>query len=160
MDLGKTRRLADLGRAHLDYQRKFTPAMEDYLEVIFELIKVKGYARVVEISNHLNVKSSTVTGMIKRLDKKRLLIHERYRGITLTKKGEVLAKSITERHGILVEFLRLLGVEETTAHKNVEGIEHYLDTVAVMRLASMVKLFREKPEWYQEYRKYSDSAMS
>ena len=154
---GETRRLKHLGRAHLRYRKKFTPVMEDYLEIILELIESKGYARVVEISDHLHVKSSTVTGMIKRLDDNGLLVHELYRGITLTKKGEQLARSIRERHSIVVDFLGLLGFEEAKAHKNAEGIEHYLDPEAVVRLASVVKMFRENPELYLKYQKYAET---
>jgi Mn-dependent DtxR family transcriptional regulator len=42
--------------------------MEDYLEVIYELIKQKGYASTVDISNYLKVRSPSVTKMILRLD--------------------------------------------------------------------------------------------
>jgi DtxR family transcriptional regulator, manganese transport regulator len=38
-----------------------TDRMEDYLEVIYELIEQKGYATTVDISNILNVSSSSVT---------------------------------------------------------------------------------------------------
>ncbi|MDF2769580.1 MAG: putative iron (metal) dependent repressor, DtxR family, partial [Nitrososphaeraceae archaeon] len=38
-----------------------TTRMEDYLEVIYELIQQKGYATTVEISKYLNVSSPSVT---------------------------------------------------------------------------------------------------
>ena len=41
-----------------------TDRTEDYLEVIYELIKQKGYATKVDISNYLNVSSPSVTKMI------------------------------------------------------------------------------------------------
>jgi len=151
----KTRRLEILGRAHLGYQRKFTPVMEDYIEIIFELIKEKGYARVVEIAEILHVKSATVTGMIKRLHDNELLLYERYRGVELSKKGEDLAKSIRESHGTIAEFLRLLGVEERKAHKAAEGIEHYIDSSALIRLASLTRLFNDDPDLRKKYKKYN-----
>jgi Mn-dependent DtxR family transcriptional regulator len=40
--------------------------MEDYLEVIYELIKQKGYATPVDISEYLNVSSPSVTKMVQR----------------------------------------------------------------------------------------------
>jgi predicted transcriptional regulator len=40
-----------------------TDRMEDYLEVIYELVEQKGYATTVDISNYLNVSSSSVTKM-------------------------------------------------------------------------------------------------
>ena len=61
-----------------------TDRTEDYLEVIYELIKQKGYATTVDISNYLNVSSPSVTKMIKRLDESGYLNYEKYRGIRLT----------------------------------------------------------------------------
>jgi len=38
-----------------------TDRMEDYLEVIYELIQQKGYATTADISKYLNVSSPSVT---------------------------------------------------------------------------------------------------
>ncbi len=46
-----------------------TDRMEDYLEVIYELIQQKGYATTADISKYLNVSSPSVTKMVKKLDK-------------------------------------------------------------------------------------------
>jgi predicted transcriptional regulator len=45
-----------------------TDRMEDYLEVIYELVEQKGYATTIDISQYLNVSSPSVTKMVKRLD--------------------------------------------------------------------------------------------
>ena len=42
--------------------------VEDYLEVIYDLIQTKSYARAVDIAERLDVKTASVTGMIQRLD--------------------------------------------------------------------------------------------
>ena len=39
--------------------------MEDYLEVVYELVLQKGYATTVDISEYLNVSSPSVTSMMK-----------------------------------------------------------------------------------------------
>ena len=44
--------------------------MEDYLEVIYELITQKGYATTVDISDYLNVSSPSVTKMLQRLNER------------------------------------------------------------------------------------------
>ena len=51
-----------------------TDRMEDYLEVIYELIQQKGYATTTDISKYLNVSSPSVTKMVKKLDENRYLI--------------------------------------------------------------------------------------
>ena len=55
--------------------------MEDYLEVIYELVEEKGYATTVDISTYLNVSSPSVTKMVQRLDESGYLNYEKYRGI-------------------------------------------------------------------------------
>ncbi|HZA71246.1 MAG TPA: winged helix-turn-helix transcriptional regulator [Nitrososphaeraceae archaeon] len=66
--------------------------MEDYLEVIYELIKQKGYATMVDISNYLDVSSPSVTKMMQRLDESGYLDYEKYRGIRLTDDGIKIAE--------------------------------------------------------------------
>lgn len=60
-----------------------TYRMEDYLEVIYELIQQKGYATTADISKYLNVRSPSVTKMVKKLDENSYLIYEKYRGIKI-----------------------------------------------------------------------------
>ena len=59
-------------------------AVEDYLERISELIKTKGYARVVDIAAELKISQASVTTMVQRLDDQGLVKYEKYRGMVLT----------------------------------------------------------------------------
>src|SRR5699024_1757151 len=43
---------------------KPTPSMEDYIELIYNLIQTKGYARVTDLAETLEVHPSSVTKMI------------------------------------------------------------------------------------------------
>jgi uncharacterized membrane protein len=54
-----------------------TDRMEDYLEVIYELIKKKGYATQTDISESLNVSLPSVTKMLQRLDENKYLKHQK-----------------------------------------------------------------------------------
>jgi len=65
-----------------------TPSMEDYIERIYLLIEDKGYARVSDIAEALEVHPSSVTKMIQKLDKDNYLVYEKYRGFGLTAKGK------------------------------------------------------------------------
>ena len=89
--------------------------VEDYLEVVYDLIQRKGYARSVDIAQSLGVKSSSVTVMLQKLHAMGFIVYERYRGLTLTSNGEQLAKSVQQRHRTILKFLRILGVEERFA---------------------------------------------
>lgn len=119
-----------------------TDRMEDYLEVIYELIQQKGYATTIDISSYLNVSSPSVTKMLQKLDEIRYLDYEKYRGIRLTQEGTIIAKNIRQRHSLLVEFLRMIGVNEGTANKDAEGIEHHLHPETLEKLEEFVKAIK------------------
>jgi Mn-dependent DtxR family transcriptional regulator len=73
--------------------------MEDYLEVIYELINKKGYATQIDISESLNVSLPSVTKMLQRLDESKYLKYEN-------------SKNIHEKHTILSEIFKMIGVDE------------------------------------------------
>jgi Mn-dependent DtxR family transcriptional regulator len=145
--------LAKLARAHKPGTKQQTPRKEDYVEIIYELIREKGYAKPVDIANHLHVRPPTVTGMLDRLHSEKIILHEKYGGITLTMEGENMARALGERHALLVAFLKLFGVEETTAQKDTEGLEHYIDSRTLDLLARFVKYVDQNPQWWNQFRK-------
>lgn len=99
---------------------------EDYVELIAELIETQGEARPVEIAERLGVKPPTVTKNISRLKAAGLVRREPYRAIFLTENGQALAETCKRRHRIVVAFLRGLGIDEETAERDAEGIEHHV----------------------------------
>ncbi|MGG6309733.1 transcriptional regulator MntR [Paenibacillus macerans] len=119
-----------------------TPSMEDYLERIYKLIDEKGYARVSDIAEGLEVHPSSVTKMIQKLDKDEYLIYEKYRGLVLTSKGKKIGKRLVDRHQLLEEFLGMIGVEHENIYKDVEGIEHHLSWDSITRIATLVEYFK------------------
>jgi len=118
--------------------------MEDYLEVIYELVEYKGYATTIDMSEYLNVSSPSVTYMIQRLNESGHLNYEKYRGIRLTDKGTLVAKNIRERHGLLAEFLKIIGVDDDTTNKDAEGIEHHLQPKTLEKLEQFIKEIKKK----------------
>ncbi|MBP1999418.1 Mn-dependent DtxR family transcriptional regulator [Paenibacillus shirakamiensis] len=120
-----------------------TPSMEDYLERIYKLIDEKGYARVSDIAEGLEVHPSSVTKMIQKLDKDEYLIYEKYRGLILTSKGKKVGKKLVDRHQLLEEFLTLIGVQEENIYKDVEGIEHHLSWDSITRIETLVEYFKQ-----------------
>ncbi|MFD1677764.1 transcriptional regulator MntR [Alicyclobacillus fodiniaquatilis] len=119
--------------------------MEDYLEKIYELIQDKGYARVSDIANSLAVQPSSVTKMLQKLDESEYVSYEKYRGIVLTGKGQRMGRIMKERHLKLAEFLRMLGVQEATIQKDVEGIEHHVSPRTLESLQALVVFFNSHP---------------
>jgi Mn-dependent DtxR family transcriptional regulator len=122
-----------------------TSAVEDYLERILELINTKGYARVVDIATSLSISQASVTNMIQRLDAEGLLNYEKYRGLVLTTAGETLARNIAQRHQLLTDFLRLLGVDERVIDHDVEGMEHHISPATLRAIEALTKQLRRRP---------------
>lgn len=105
---------------------KATTAAQDYLEAIYELIKEKGYAKVVDIAERLDLSGPSVTRMVQKLSREGFLKSEKYRGIIMTEKGKITARDMQKRHYLLREFLILLGVDSETANADAEGMEHHV----------------------------------
>ncbi|MGH9976568.1 MAG: transcriptional regulator MntR, partial [Nitrososphaeraceae archaeon] len=135
-------RLASIRGANRILRGSRTDRMEDYLEVVYELVHQKGYATTIDISEYLNVSSPSVTSMMKKLDEKGYLRYERYRGMSLTEKGIEVAKAIHRRHGMLSEFFRIIGVQNDIANEDAEGIEHHLHHETLKRLEEFVSSYK------------------
>ncbi|MFZ5828127.1 MAG: transcriptional regulator MntR [Bacillota bacterium] len=123
-----------------------TPSMEDYLEKIYELIKGKGYARVSDIAMELNLQPSSVTKMVQKLAEAGYIHYERYRGLVLTPAGEALGEEMKDRHAMLEDFLRIIGVPEETLKVDVEGIEHHVSPSTVRCLQELTAFLQENTE--------------
>ena len=134
-----------------------TPSMEDHIEQIYLLIENKGYARVSDIAEALSVLPSSVTKMVQKLDKDGYLVYEKYRGLTLTLKGEKLGKRLVKRHELLEQFLRLIGVDEGRIYEDVEGIEHHLSWNAIDRIADLVQLLEEDKQLVKKLEEMKES---
>ncbi|MGM1045976.1 iron (metal) dependent repressor, DtxR family [Paenibacillus uliginis N3/975] len=137
-----------------------TPSMEDYLERIYKLIDEKGYARVSDIAEGLEVHPSSVTKMIQKLDKDEYLIYEKYRGLVLTSKGKKMGKRLMARHQLLEEFLGLIGVQEENIYRDVEGIEHHLSWDSITRIETLVEFFKRDENRLQKLRDIHNELVS
>lgn len=129
-----------------------TPSMEDYLERIYKLIEDKGYARVSDIAEALEVHPSSVTKMVQKLDKSEYLVYEKYRGLVLTAKGKKVGKRLVYRHQLLEDFMKIIGVTNENIYIDVEGIEHHLSWDAIDRIGDLVQYFQEDENRIDELR--------
>ncbi|SJM33700.1 manganese-binding transcriptional regulator MntR [Mesorhizobium delmotii] len=100
--------------------------VEDYVELIADLINHDGEARQVDIAQRLGVAQPTVAKMLKRLAADGLIQQRRYRGVFLSAEGKLLAERSRARHQIVESFLCALGISTETARIDAEGIEHHV----------------------------------
>jgi Mn-dependent DtxR family transcriptional regulator len=131
---------------------RVTESAEDYLERIHELIDGKGYARVADIAKTLGVKQASVTRMVQRLSVQGFLAYEKYRGLTLTRKGRKVALAVKRRHKAIEQFMRILGVDDATRAREIEDIEHHLSGETIRRLEELVELLKENPRLVKRLR--------
>jgi len=142
----KEERLESIKKAHSQKSSKFTTRMEDYLEVISELVELKGYATPSDISNYMNVRPPSVTKMLRRLDEEKYIEYTKYQGLKLNPKGKSLANEIRQKHSDLLEFFEIIGVDSSVANKDVEGMEHYLNPKTLKQLRKFITLLKAKPD--------------
>ena len=106
---------------------------EDYVEMISDLIEETGEARTVDLAARFGVTSPTVNAIVRRLQRENLVETRPYRSIFLTEAGKALAELSRARHQIVRDFLVTIGVPETIAEEDAEGVEHHVseETLAV-----------------------------
>ena len=116
-----------------------TALLEDYAELIADLLASIGEARPTDIARRLGVSHATAIKTISRLKRAGLATARPYRGVFLTEKGHALADRVRVRHRLVVDLLRALGVPTESAEADAEGIEHYVSENTLKAFAQFLK---------------------
>jgi DtxR family manganese transport transcriptional regulator len=124
-----------------------TAVLEDYVELIDDLLASGGEARPTDIARRLGVTHATAIKTITRLKREGLATSKLYRGVFLTPEGHGLADRVRARHRLVVDLLRAVGVPEQCAELDAEGIEHHVSDVALDAFALFLnrQLKRQDP---------------
>lgn len=120
-------------------EKQAAALLEDYVELIGDLIAEFGEARVADIAERMGVAQPTATKSIARLKREGLATSRPYRGVFLTDAGAAMADRVRARHRTVVEFLIQIGVPENVAELDAEGIEHHVSEVTLRRLAGFLR---------------------
>ncbi|WKN44003.1 metal-dependent transcriptional regulator [Tunicatimonas pelagia] len=113
-----------------------THTVENYLKAIFHLSREQiGRVSTTQIADHLGVKSSTVTDMIRKLEEQQWVDYTKYQGVELNEKGKNIALSIIRKHRLWEVFLvETLGFAWDEVHEIAEQLEHIESEKLVNRL--------------------------
>jgi DtxR family manganese transport transcriptional regulator len=103
------------------------------VEAVAEIIEERGACRVVDLAKRFAVSHVTVTKTVSRLKAGNYLTSEPYGPINLTRKGRRVANESRKRHKIVLEFLLALGISETVAEIDAEGMEHHVSQETLQR---------------------------
>jgi DtxR family manganese transport transcriptional regulator len=115
-----------------------TELVEDYAELIADLLAADGQARPVDIARRLGVSHVTVIKAITRLKREGLATARPYRGVFLTEAGEALAARVRARHRLVVDLLLKVGVPREDAENDAEGLEHHVSPRTLEAFARFV----------------------
>jgi DtxR family transcriptional regulator, Mn-dependent transcriptional regulator len=134
-------------------------SLEDYLEAIFHIVSQKQAARAKDISMRLKVNGSSVTGALHALSERELVNYAPYDVITLTPKGERLARDVVRRHEAFHDFLvKVLGVGDAEAEEAACKMEHAVPRAIFERLLRFLEFVETCPQagvdWVEEFGYY------
>lgn len=109
---------------------------ENYLKTIY---KLQEQSREVvgnsDLSKALEVQSASVTDMLKKMAKKKLIHYEKSKGVKLTEKGKQIAITIIRKHRLWEFFLvEKLGFGWDEVHDIAEQLEHIHSESLINRL--------------------------
>lgn len=126
-------------------RKGLSASLEDYLEAILIICQEQGEARSKDIIEHLDVSGPSVTEALQLLRKKELVNYFPYEAITLTDKGEEIARDVLYRHETLRDFfIEVLGVDEIMADEGACRMEHAASREIIDRMVKYTHYLREE----------------
>jgi len=113
--------------------------VEEYLETIYDIQKAGRVAKTKEIADRLNIKPSSVTEMLNKLNEMGYVEYQPYKGATLTRKGLEVAERIKRNYWIFRRFFEnFLGLDEEISDKLSCTLEHVVDENVISKLCSII----------------------
>ncbi|MGH7380207.1 MAG: metal-dependent transcriptional regulator [Candidatus Methylomirabilales bacterium] len=121
-----------------------SPSMQHYLRAIHELQAERGYARVTDVAERLQVGKAAVSLALRTLRRDGFIRHQHYQGVGLTQRGLMQAKQVSGRFAILRRFLEdVVGVSPDQALLDACLLEHFVSGQTVDRLVDLIRFFQQ-----------------
>ncbi|SKC65067.1 metal-dependent transcriptional regulator [Maledivibacter halophilus] len=130
-----------------------TSSMEDYLEMIYRVCIKEGYIRINQLAHKLNVRPSSTTKVVKKLNVMGLVDYQRYGIVQLTENGKEVGRFLLKRHRIIEEFLKNLGVEKTLL-KDTEMIEHDVSINTLKKIYMLNEFLYNNPDVIKRFKNF------
>ncbi len=110
-----------------------------YLETILILTQKLPSVRAIDVCEHMNYSKPSVSRAMGLLKEGGYIQIDANGYITLTESGKEYAKKVYERHNVLSETLKLIGVSEQTALNDACKIEHVISDETFNCLKEYIK---------------------
>jgi len=133
---------------------------EEYIETIYVLQQQDGYAKTGKISLQMDVKPSSVTEMLQKLQRERYIEYKPYKGALLTDFGNKIAHDLMKKHKIIADFLEIIGIQRELAEADACQIEHHVTVKTLERLGKFVEFINNaphKPQWIEHFHHYLET---
>lgn len=113
----------------------FTTTEENYIKAIYHLQDETGITTTNAVAGALQTKAASVTDMMKKLDEKKILQYQKYKGFKLTALGNKTALAIIRKHRLWEYFLvEKLHFGWHEVHEVAEELEHITSKMLIDKL--------------------------
>ncbi|MBR2099232.1 MAG: metal-dependent transcriptional regulator [Firmicutes bacterium] len=112
---------------------------EMYLETILVLSKRLSMVRAIDVGEEMGYSKPSVSRAMHLLKDRGFIDVQPDGAITLTEEGRAIAENIYERHNVLSEALRRIGVDEQTAVDDACRVEHYISEATFQAIKNTLK---------------------
>ena len=110
------------------------------MEAIWRLQEKTSPVKTGELAGQLQVTPGAVTNTLTHLEKHRLVVRNRYRGITLTDKGRTVALQVIRKHRLAERLLtEVLRMDWTGVHDTACELEHAITDEMIRPLEKTLK---------------------
>ncbi len=124
----------------------FTISEENYIKSIYHLQQQSEVVTTNSLANEIQTRPASVTDMLKKLQTKKLLEYEKYKGFRLNALGNKIALSIVRRHRLWEYFLvTKLGFEWDRVHDIAEELEHVSSIELIQKLDAFLNYPQADP---------------
>jgi len=125
-----------------------------HLLAIDSLREQQGYARLVDVSNYLNISRASVSITIGKLKKKGFVEEDPNRFLRLSDKGADIVSSVLTKRKIVEKFFRVvLNLPDNIPEINACKIEHLLDVETGSKLARFVNFYQSDANEANKFRR-------
>lgn len=127
-------------------KESLSASLEDYIETIYHIIEEKLVARSKEIAARMDVSRASVTEALRALSKKGLINYAPYEAITMTAKGNIVAKDVIFRHESLKRFfVEVLAINDSVSEEAACKIEHAAPPEVIEKMVSFIEFMQVCP---------------
>jgi len=119
-----------------------TVAMQNYLEIIFDLSKESkdGGVRMSDVATKMSVAKASVSNAIAVLVENGYITAEKYQDIHITDKGAQTAEFLFRRHSIIKALFKdVIGIDEKSADDDACAIEHIISIKSIEKIEEFLK---------------------